>query len=806
MAATVRISGLALLLTALLSPGPASLSASTIGSLTATPAPRDLPAGAPPALYRAEPVLPAPRGWPFGEAFPRTSGFGRVVAGASLWSDFLYDDHGAKGLVVSAPVVGLSPPEGTYAYPAGPAAENGADIFRAAVGLDAGSTWWRVDWLGLPRPALPAAMWALDTDASAATGAAAWPAGAGVSSAGVERWLFVSGKGAWLLDAAGGRVPVPSSVDYRSASFVVRVPRTVLPVSGRWHVRLASGLANAAGDGFAPIGADAGALPGQPALFNVAFRSDAQEPVAGENWWREDRQAAALAAGDISAFARDVDWPALAAHRSEPEPRPTGYTNRWYVSSVAQGHGIARNPPQASSDLRPNYLDRVQPYGIFVPAGVAPTTPVPLTVLLHSLNTQHNQYATWNPAFLESLCQGRRSICLVPLARGPDSWFFDEGELDVWETWNRVASAYALDPARTILAGYSMGGYGTYRMGLEHPDVFAQAVAMAGPPNCAVRVVSPAEVPADPGVAGCEHEADTSPLVGNARQLPFYIAQGAIDELVFSPSALEQARRFDTFGYRYRFELYARQGHVSWAETGHFEGAVAWLQDRRLAPTPARVSYTFYPSHQRPDLGTGPTGAWWISGLAARSHVPGATATVTAVSHALPTGEPALVRSNDAVLNTDGPAAVQQLLWGAVAPSTKAARVDLTLRGVQDVALDLTRAGLRGPSGSVHVDSDGPTRLLLAGLRSGSTVRVQGVAVTTADAHGRAAVITSSGSTVVDLAWSPATAPAAIPAGTPATDAALPATGGSPSSFAAALLLGALLLTGRHHWSSRAST
>jgi predicted esterase len=770
-----------------------------VGSSAATPT--DLPSGAPPALYLPEPKLPVPRSWPFPDAFPRTSGFGRVAGGASYWSDFLYDDHGAKGAIVSSAVVSLSPPDGTYTYPAGPAAENGADIFRAAVGLDSTSSWWRVDWLSLGSATLPAAMWAFDTDDNASTGTAAWPAGAGVSSAGSERWLFVSSRGAWLTDASGAKVRLASSVDLKSKSFVVRVPRTQLPASGRWRVHLASGLANPAGDAFAPVGLDAGALPGQPALFNVAFRADGQEPVAGENWWREDRQAAALAAGDITPFARDISWNDLARRRTEPEPRPTGYTNRWYVSSAEFGHGITRNPPQWSSDLRANYLDRVQPYGIFVPAGVRPDQPVPLTVLLHSLNTQHNQYAAWNPAFLQALCEGRRSICLMPLARGPDSWYFDEGEQDVWETWNRVARDYALDPARSIISGYSMGGYGTYRFGLEHPDLFAQAVAMAGPPNCALRLVSPVEVPANPGLSGCEHEADTSPLVPNARQLPFYIAQGAVDELVWSPSAVQQAQRFDALGYRYRLEVYARQGHVDWAETGHFEGAIGWLKDRTRARTPARIQYVFYPSHQRPDLGTGPDGAWWITGVRARLHGPGALGAVTALSHALPDPQPTLLRSQDALNNTDGPAAVTQLTWGAGQRDGAAPKavLDLALSNVSAASIQMRAAGLGGPRAALHVTTDGPSRVRLVGLPARSVVRVAGGTAQTSDAWGTALIALSAGSTVITI--EPPTAPART------AETALPATGagsGAPA-LSALLLLAALLLarTQNRHFLAR---
>src|SRR3954452_22159201 len=75
-----------------------------------------VPAAAPAAAHRPEPVLPKPAGWPFGEAFPRTSGTGRVAAGATYWSDFLYDDHGAKGTQTSFGPVGLAPSVGTYLY------------------------------------------------------------------------------------------------------------------------------------------------------------------------------------------------------------------------------------------------------------------------------------------------------------------------------------------------------------------------------------------------------------------------------------------------------------------------------------------------------------------------------------------------------------------------------------------------------------------------------------------------------------------------------------------------------------------
>ena len=135
-----------------------------------------MPEGVPAAALRPEPALPAPAGWPFGEEFPRTCGTSRFAGGALFWTDFIYDDHGATGVLVDTPTGGLVPPRGTYVYPDGPAARNGADIFRVAVGLTETDTWWRVDWNTLLDPSVPIALFTFDTDRGQAP-TDQWPAG-----------------------------------------------------------------------------------------------------------------------------------------------------------------------------------------------------------------------------------------------------------------------------------------------------------------------------------------------------------------------------------------------------------------------------------------------------------------------------------------------------------------------------------------------------------------------------------------------------------------------------------------------------
>ncbi|BBX59182.1 hypothetical protein MSHO_45270 [Mycobacterium shottsii] len=139
-----------------------------------------MPEGVPPAARRPEPTLPVPAGWPFGEEFPRTCGAARLAGGALFWTDFIYDDYGATGLPVGDLKI-QAPPRGTYVYPDGPAAGNGADIFRVAIGLTETHTRWRVDWNTLQDATVPVALFTFDTDRSRSA-SADWPAGAGVRS------------------------------------------------------------------------------------------------------------------------------------------------------------------------------------------------------------------------------------------------------------------------------------------------------------------------------------------------------------------------------------------------------------------------------------------------------------------------------------------------------------------------------------------------------------------------------------------------------------------------------------------------
>ncbi len=133
-----------------------------------------------------------------------------------------------------------------------------------------------------------------------------------------------------------------------------------------------------------------------------------------------------------------------------PSRAPTGYSNRWYVTTPRPRPGRVANPSnQGTGDLRPNYLGRVQPYAVYVPTTYRAGTPTPLTWVLHSLSVNLNQYGAYDPLLMQQLCEDRHSICATTEGFAPDMWYFDEAEVDFWQVWHRLASSYTLDPERT---------------------------------------------------------------------------------------------------------------------------------------------------------------------------------------------------------------------------------------------------------------------------------------------------------------------------------------------------------------------
>ncbi|MCP4869634.1 MAG: prolyl oligopeptidase family serine peptidase [Proteobacteria bacterium] len=108
--------------------------------------------------------------------------------------------------------------------------------------------------------------------------------------------------------------------------------------------------------------------------------------------------------------------------------------------------------------------------------------PRPLVLSLHYAGHGTEWYGA---GLVEAVVEpGLRELASIIV--GPDclgrTWADASSEAAVAEVLDHVAATWSVDPQRTLVTGYSMGGMGTWTMVQEFPDRFAAAIPMAGRP------------------------------------------------------------------------------------------------------------------------------------------------------------------------------------------------------------------------------------------------------------------------------------------------------------------------------------
>jgi dienelactone hydrolase len=122
----------------------------------------------------------------------------------------------------------------------------------------------------------------------------------------------------------------------------------------------------------------------------------------------------------------------------------------------------------------------VQPYALSVPASYDPARPIRLDVYLHGRNAKLTE-ATFLAAQEggKPIPPDQSFLQLDVYGRGNNSYFW-AGETDVFEAIASVRAHYNIDPERIVLRGFSMGGTGTWELGLHHPSQWAAVECGAG--------------------------------------------------------------------------------------------------------------------------------------------------------------------------------------------------------------------------------------------------------------------------------------------------------------------------------------
>lgn len=157
------------------------------------------------------------------------------------------------------------------------------------------------------------------------------------------------------------------------------------------------------------------------------------------------------------------------------------------LSASAHGQGEA-NPSPLPAGLHSVAMQRPgEPafhYALYIPRDYSSATPVPLVLALHyGVRGGEGEGAGRD---LLRLLAGPALAELGAVIIAPDSlggdWGTPQNEKAVIALLDDIEKRYAIDKAKVVVTGYSMGGAGTWHFAEKYPERFSAAIPVAGRP------------------------------------------------------------------------------------------------------------------------------------------------------------------------------------------------------------------------------------------------------------------------------------------------------------------------------------
>lgn len=205
-------------------------------------------------------------------------------------------------------------------------------------------------------------------------------------------------------------------------------------------------------------------------------------------------------------------------------------------------------------------------YILYLPEGV-PTEKLPLMVYLHGAGERgtklENLYRHAIPKLIE---EGREYQAVVLCPQCPADSVWDNVTVRVKNTIDKVVQEYGIKKDRIVCTGSSMGGFGTFMMGMTYRNFFAAIGPVAG--------------------------GGMSWRVDNLKTTPVYAVHGDMDQAVPIEYSQRMVQKMQEYGMQPRFTILEGFGHNDGIEQAYRETFLTdWLLQQR------RTDFSYVPEH-----------------------------------------------------------------------------------------------------------------------------------------------------------------------------------------------------------------
>lgn len=215
----------------------------------------------------------------------------------------------------------------------------------------------------------------------------------------------------------------------------------------------------------------------------------------------------------------------------------------------------------------------VQPYSLLVPPTYDSKQPFPLLITLHGAHVKD--------------CIGSYKIkdwCIIATAYGRGNTGYREiGTNDVFTVINEIKKRYNIDDNRIYLAGHSMGGHGSWYLGVHYPDYWAALNPMSGYGDYRLWQQNIPD-----WQAPLFEDKSANFFLENLLHLPVYNIHGAKDDDVVVEHSRRLMDALEKLGYEATYDERPDKPHW-WGMD--FPEAMEFLQGQKRNPYPREVIF-----------------------------------------------------------------------------------------------------------------------------------------------------------------------------------------------------------------------
>lgn len=202
------------------------------------------------------------------------------------------------------------------------------------------------------------------------------------------------------------------------------------------------------------------------------------------------------------------------------------------------------------------------PYLVYLPKDYSATgEKVPFMLFLHGRGESYGPLhivTKWGPPRRLEAGEQMKYIVVSPQCPGDSAWNKDDQQKRLLELIAFIEKTYHIDEDRVYLTGLSMGGFGTWRMATDHPEMFAAAVPVCGG--------------GDPSKAA------------NLVNLPIWAWHGVADPTVPFQRSVDMVEAIKKAGgTKVRLTSLEHIGHFSWQAAYQSNDLYDWIDKQKIS-------------------------------------------------------------------------------------------------------------------------------------------------------------------------------------------------------------------------------